>query len=213
METLMNSIVIGIKNFPIFAVIFTLPILLGQLLGQKKINIVRIAMSYAFILYSLCLISVVFLPLPSMTQAANLCSHDIQFVPFHFVADIIKESPLEINNVRTYFQALTNKAVLQVVFNVLLTVPFGMFLRYRFHLNRKKIILCSFALCLLIEIAQLTGLFFIFKGSYRLCDVDDIMANTLGGFVGYTLVHMVEAHVPAIEKFDIPLVTRVGKRA
>ena len=70
-------------------------------------------------------------------------------------------------------------------------------------MNTKKIVLLSFALSLFVEIAQLTGLFFVFNGSYRLCDIDDLMANTLGGFLGCQIVKSLEAYIPAIEKFDL----------
>ena len=42
----------------------------------------------------------------------------------------------------------------------------------------------------------------MFSGSYRLCDVDDLIANTLGGIIGYAVVKMAERVVPAIEAFD-----------
>ena len=126
---------------------------------------------------------------------------------FHFIADIIKESPFRLNDIHTYLPSLFNRAVLQVIFNVLLVIPFGMILRYCCHMNTKKIVLLSFALSLFVEIAQLTGLFFVFNGSYRLCDVDDLMANTLGGFLGCQLVSRLEGFIPSIEKFDMDLNT------
>ena len=65
-----------------------------------------------------------------------------------------------------------------------MTIPFGAYLRYYWKMDMKKIALLSFALTLFIEVGQLTGLFFIYPGSYRLCDVDDLMCNTLGGVIG-----------------------------
>jgi glycopeptide antibiotics resistance protein len=47
----------------------------------------------------------------------------------------------------------------------------------------------TFLLSLIIESAQLTGLFFIYPGSYRLFDVDDLITNTLGGFLGTVLAN------------------------
>lgn len=207
MTTLLNSIMIGFGNFPFFAVLLTAPILLIQFIHYKNINLVRIGISYASLLYALCFTSLVFLPLPTLSDAAKLSTYDIQFIPFHFIADIIKESPFRLNDIHTYLPSLFNRAVLQVIFNVLLVIPFGMILRYCCHMNTKKIVLLSFALSLFVEIAQLTGLFFVFNGSYRLCDVDDLMANTLGGFLGCQLVSRLEGFIPSIEKFDMDLNT------
>lgn len=208
MESLISSILIGISNFPFFAILFTVPILAFHFAYYKKFNIVRIGLDYAFLLYSLCFLAVVFLPLPSISQASKLSGHTIQYIPFHFIADIVKESPLRITNIHTYIPALTNRAVLQVVFNIVLTIPFGMFLRFNYHMSFKRIIAYSFALSLFVEVMQLTGLCFIYKGSYRLCDIDDLMANTLGGYFGYRIMGMVEKHVPAIEFFDITITSR-----
>lgn len=35
------------------------------------------------------------------------------------------------------------------------------------------------------ELTQVTGLYFIYPRGYRLFDVDDLIANTLGGLAGY----------------------------
>ena len=59
---------------------------------------------------------------------------------------------------------------------------------------------------LFIEIGQLTGLFFIYSGSYRFCDIDDIMANTLGGVIGYAAVKACH-FLPKIKSFDHQLVS------
>jgi glycopeptide antibiotics resistance protein len=160
------------------------------------------------ILYFLCLFSLVFFPLPTAVQAASLCKHNIQLIPFRFVSDIIRETPLVINNWHTYVPALLHKSVLQVIFNVLMTIPFGMTLRYIYRMNGKKVILFSLLLSLFIEIGQLTGLFFIYHGSYRLCDVDDLMTNTLGGYLGYQLILSVERYIPSLHAFDLAIAFR-----
>ncbi len=205
MSTINTSLQIAFSLLPFFSFLFTLPIFCYQLLRHHSLNPVRIGLSYAFLCYMICVLALVFLPLPDAARAASLHHHEIQLIPFRFVADIIRESPFQFRNPATYLPALLNNAVLQVVFNIMMTVPFGMFLRYVCGCNRKKVIALSFALSLFIEVAQLTGLFFLYPGSYRLCDVDDLMANTLGGFLGCQLIMMLEAKIPAITAFDRPL--------
>lgn len=205
MASITSNIMTGIYNFPFFAILLTVPMLLFHLVYHKKLNFVRIGISYASLLYALCFTALVFLPLPTMERAAKLNTHDMQVIPFHFVADIIRESSFRLNDIHTYLPSLFDEVVLQVVFNIFLVIPFGMVLRYCLHMGTKKIVILSFALSLFVEIGQLTGLFFIYNGSYRLFDVDDLMANTLGGFLGCMLVTKLEAFIPSIETFDLNL--------
>ena len=119
-----------------------------------------------------------------------------------FVADFLRETPLVRSDVRTYLPALFDRTVQQVVCNILMLLPFGMYLRYVCGLDLGRVALVSLAFSAFIELGQLTGLFFLFRGSYRLCDVDDLMLNTLGGLLGGELVRALEAHLPPIDAFD-----------
>lgn len=196
-----TNIITAANYFGTYAGLFTILFLAVQMV-KRKFNVVRFGLGYIFLFYSFFVFALVFLPLPTLAEQANLTGHSIQAVPFHFLCDIARETPFVWNKPQTYIAALTNRAVLQVVFNVFMTIPFGMYLRYNFHFTGKTITIASFALSSFIELGQLTGLFFLFQGSYRLCDVDDLMLNTLGGVIGYFMVKMVEKKIPAIECFD-----------
>lgn len=39
-----------------------------------------------------------------------------------------------------------------------------------------------------LKLTQLSGLYFIYLAPDRLCDIDDIIQDTTGGCIGYTLV-------------------------
>lgn len=67
--------------------------------------------------------ALVFFPIPTLEQAGQLSGYHMQLIPFYFVADIIRKSPLVITNIHTYLPAVFNRTVLQVVFNVIMTVP------------------------------------------------------------------------------------------
>ena len=166
MSYLTDSILMGFGNFPFFAVLFTVPIFFTQIFKHKKINFARIGLNYLLLLYSLCLIALVLFPLPTAEQTAHL-TYRIQLIPFHFIADIIRETPFVWYNPMTILPAMFQKAVLQVIFNIIMTIPFGMYLRYYQGFSYRKILVCSFALSFVIELAQLTGLFFLYNGSYR----------------------------------------------
>ena len=58
----------------------------------------------------------------------------------------------------------------------------------------------TFLFSLIIELSQLTGLFFTYPGSYRLFDVDDLLTNTLGGFLGTVLANNINDLMPNLNK-------------
>lgn len=202
MTTLIESILIGFSNFPIFTVLFTLPIIVGSIVRYKSWNLVRIGFNYLFLLYMLCVIALVLFPLPTVEQAALLHTHTFQWIPGHFIADIIKESPLQLTNPRTYLAAIFQKAVLQVIFNVFMTVPFGMYLNYICGLSKRRTVFCAFIFSACIELTQLTGIFGIYHGSYRFCDVDDLMTNTFGGFLGYQMITYMKRYLPNLNRYN-----------
>lgn len=76
----------------------------------------------------------------------------------------------------------------QIIFNVIFFIPFGMLAR---HLAPKVkpvwIIVAGAGMSLLIELTQLTGIWGLYPCSYRLFDVDDLLANTLGAAIGVGL--------------------------
>ena len=155
-------------------------------------NVVRLGVNYAFLLYMLCVIGLVFFPLPGMTGAMPQTGYGVQLVPFQFVKDIIRESPLVLNQPSTYLPAVLDWAVLQVVFNVIMMIPFGMYLRFNFRFTGGEVAVASFMFSCFIEIGQMTGLFFAFPQAYRLGDVDDLITNTLGGLIGYVMMRYME---------------------
>ena len=189
MTNLLGSIRLAAYAFPLIAALVAVPFFDRQV-RARCFNWVRTVFGGLFLFYVLCVLALVFFPLPDAAQAARLSGHEIQLVPFQFVADFLRETPLVLSDARTYLPALFDRTVLQVVCNILMLLPFGMYLRYVCGLDLGKVALVSLAFSAFIELGQLTGLFFMFRGSYRLCDVDDLMLNTLGGLLGGELVHL-----------------------
>lgn len=192
----------GIRLFPYLALVFTTA---SVMLSTRvnRLNLLKLIIGNVFMLYMSCVIALVFFPLPDAAEIAELSGHRIQAIPFMYLADIIRESPLVPGDASTYLPALCNRAIWQVIFNIVMMVPLGMFLGYFCKCNFRAVIKYTFLLSLFIEIGQLTGLFFIFKGSYRLCDIDDIMLNTLGGAIGYGLLRVIKSYLPNYDAYDI----------
>ncbi|MGA8255072.1 MAG: VanZ family protein, partial [Nocardioides sp.] len=82
---------------------------------------------------------------------------------------------------------LRDPAFLQIALNVLLFVPLGVLVRM--ILKRGVLVATGLglAISLLIEVTQLTGVWNLYDCAYRLFDVDDLIVNTLGAFVGSAL--------------------------
>ncbi|MGH3690337.1 MAG: VanZ family protein [Microbacterium sp.] len=86
---------------------------------------------------------------------------------------------------------LRHPALLQLVFNVLLFVPLGFFVRVLAGRGILTALAAGFGLSLLVETTQLTGVWGLYPCAYRFFDVGDLMTNTLGAVVGCTVALLV----------------------
>ncbi len=188
--------------FPILAVLFTIPYVAYNYHKYGSVLSLRILIVYSFILYLLCAYCLVILPMPTGEAAQNLSGHEAQLVPFAFVGDIIRNTHISPGEPRTWLSIFNNSAVLTTLFNFFMTMPFGMYLRYYFRCAWKKTLLLSFLLSLFFELTQLTGLYFIYPGSYRLFDVDDLIINTAGSMAGFALARAALKFLPSREELD-----------
>ncbi|USB34083.1 VanZ family protein [Paenibacillus sp. YPG26] len=189
-------------SFPFAAMAFTLPFLIVQYRKHGYINKVRAFVLYLFLLYLLNALFLVILPLPSSRHNAVMTGGTMQLLPLNFINDILKETSISAAHPSTYLKLLKERAFLQVIFNVLLTVPFGMILRYYFQAGWKRSVLLSFLLALFFEVTQLTGIYGLYDHPYRVFDVDDLITNTLGGVLGYLAAEWLTGLLPRIEQLD-----------
>jgi glycopeptide antibiotics resistance protein len=181
-ENIISGIELYINLLPLIFIITAFFIFMKK----GSIRPVQIIGTQCLVLYLICLINMVLFPLPGIEEISGLNGYNGQFVPFKFVADIAKDR--------------TAKSVLQVLLNIIMTVPLGFFFKFFLNMKIRNVILITFLFSLIIELAQLTGLFFIYPGSYRLFDVDDLMTNTLGGFLGTVVANSINDLVPYLDK-------------
>lgn len=72
------------------------------------------------------------------------------------------------------------------IYNIILTIPFGFLLPFLINMNGAKISIAGMFFSFLLESAQfITG--FVCGYTFRIIDINDIIFNTLGATVGYTL--------------------------
>lgn len=188
--------------FPILAVLFTIPYIAWNYHKYGSVLSLRILIVYSFILYMLCAYCLVILPLPTGEAAASLSGHQAQLVPFTFLGDIARESDAVLSQPRTWLTVFNSNAFLTTLFNLFLTMPFGMYLRYYFRCGWKRTLVYSLLLSLFFELTQLSGLYFIYSGSYRLFDVDDLIVNTCGSMIGFVLARIAMRFLPSREELD-----------
>lgn len=157
---------------------------------------------YSFVFYLLCAYFLVILPLPPIEKVAQLTTPRYELNLFASLQRFLEHTVLQIGDPSTYLPALKQSVFLEPMFNVLITIPFGIYLRYFFGLNWKKTLLSSFCLSLFFELTQLSGLFFIYPRPYRLFDVNDLLNNSLGGLVGWLIAPVFTFLLPSRQKLD-----------
>ncbi len=193
----LEAIKIALFTFPFLAFVITIPFILWQYHKYGSINKLRALIIYSFILYMMCVYFLAIFPLPDR-DSIDMSSPIYQLIPFNFMFDVFKES----SNMKNVWDVLLNPSVYTVLFNILMFIPFGMYLRYYFKTSLKKTVLFSFLFSLFLEVTQLTGLYFIYPYPYRLFDVDDLIINTLGGIFGYYFVSIFMKFLPSRETID-----------
>lgn len=186
MEVTLKAAYIALQIGPFIALIFALPYTVYGYVRTRMVDVWKCTYLYTFCLYFLCAYFVTWLPLPTEETLAKLkpMSEFIQLVPFQSFMDIERKT------------LLRDLAI--IAFNVVMTMPLGYFLREFFHVSLKKAVLFGFLTSLLYEVTQLTGLFFIFPRAYRIFDIDDLIINTLGAYLGYVMAPLISGLMPMI---------------
>lgn len=202
MHTYLETIKQAAISFPAIAVIFTIPYLIYNYKKYGSIMSLRLWIIYSFILYMLITYCLIILPLPSAEKAQALRGHHLQLNPLNFIFDFIKNTKIDFNHPKSFLTIFNNWGFLTTIFNIFMTLPFGFYLRYYFQNNLKQVLIKTFLLSLFFELTQLSGLYFIYQGNYRLFDVDDLITNTLGGLLGFLLAGRLTKFLPTRAEID-----------
>lgn len=191
--------------FPFVAALITIPFIVYQYRKYNYYNKFRAFILYTFILFLMCAYFLIILPFPKIRDVASLQlpgTKHYQIVPFNFVFDIMKDNHINSSNPLAYLKILKQRSFLQVAFNAILLLPLGVYLRYYFKKSLKSTLIITFLLSLFFEITQLTAVFGYFNAPYRLFDVDDLILNTLSGYIGYVIAPSITFFLPDSEKID-----------
>lgn len=198
MEVYLESIKTAFLIFPLLAFLITLPYLLIQYHKYGSVPLIRSSIVYTFTLYLLTAYFLVILPLPSKEEVLKMSTKIPQLIPFAFLNDFIES----FKTASSVLDFLKSPIVYTTLFNLALTLPFGIYLRYYFKKKWYTTIICTFLLSLFFEITQISGLYGLYPKAYRLFDVDDLIINTLGGFIGYLITPIITIFLPDREEID-----------
>ena len=202
MEIYKLPIQVAIIVFPVIAFILTLPFLVYEYRKYGSIHIIKSVVFFSFILYIITAYFMVILPLPKIEDVLKYKGSTMQLHPFRFIHDITVTTNFKINDLNSLLRFLNKSTVYTVIFNFLLALPFGVYLRYLFDRKWYQSIILSFLLSLFFELTQLTGLYGIYPRPYRLFDVDDLIINTLGGFFGFLITPLLTVFLPTKKELN-----------
>ena len=116
----LSTITYAMILFPILALFITLPYMVINYRKYGSVNKLRTLILYSFILYLLTIYLLVILPLPDRDSVHHSYTDMLNLLPFSFVLDFIKESPLILSKPATWLMALKHPTFYVPAFNVLM---------------------------------------------------------------------------------------------
>lgn len=202
----MSAYLIPIKSaviaFPFIALFVSLPFMVGQYRKYGSFLFWRAVVLYSFVFYLLSAYFMIMLPLPSRASVAALTTPKYNLVPLTALRTFLTTTVFSPFQPGTWLAALRQPGFIQPAFNLVLTLPFGVYLRYYFKRSLKQVLVMTFGLSLFFELTQLSGLYGIYPRPYRLFDVDDLIINTTGGVLGALIAPALMRVFPTREEMD-----------
>ena len=131
MEIYLKPIISACYVFPVLAVLFTLPYIIYEYHKYGSILVIRTGVVYTFIFYMLTSYFMTVLPLPPI-DSVTPDSACMLLVPFDAVRRVVATVNITLSNPATYINLFKCGDFWQIAFNILLLVPFGVYLRYYF---------------------------------------------------------------------------------
>lgn len=198
----LSPIALSVGASLLFVLLSVVPYAIYNYRKHGQIPVKRTLIGYSFIWYLVAAYFLVILPLPARETVEQLTRAQANLEPFIFVEHFLRYSGIDLSDPRTYFSAMLQPTAYTVYFNLLLTVPLGIYLRKYFGFGFLKTLGLGFLLSLFFEITQLTGLYGVYPRPYRIFNVDDLLINSFGAAVGFLIAPLLKGLAPEMEKED-----------
>lgn len=192
MVKLLIAMYVALLLCPFIAILITIPFVVGQYRKTKLINVIRCARFYLMIFFTLTAFFLTLLPFPAMEEVAAMDDKYLQLIPFYCIYSYFKFSGVVVSDWSTILPSFFNIYFYGVISNMIMLLPTGYCMRRVFKIDMKKVVLICFGISLFFELTQLSALFGYYPRPYRMFDVDDLIQNTLGGYLGALLAVRVE---------------------
>lgn len=160
------------------AIVLLLPVAAVQYRRDGRLEARDLAILLSGAVYGLALWTYTLLPMP---VDGDFACAGRQTTPFDTIGAIAWRDAGSRDGLAVLVR---DPAFLQVALNVLLFVPLGYYVRQVLRRGVVVATLAGFAISLLIETTQATGVWHLYDCAYRLFDVDDLIINTLGATAG-----------------------------
>lgn len=202
MSSYIEPIRFALIVFPFLALAISSVFFIYEYRKYGTFILTRAIVLYSFVFYLLCAYFLVILPLPTKEAVAQMTGPKMELHLFATWEHFRQNTVLVLSDPSTYLPAMRQSVFLEPVFNLLLIVPFGIYLRYYFRFSFIKTVIASFCLSLFFELTQLSGLYFIYPRPYRLFDVNDLLTNTLGGALSFIIEPVFTFMLPTRARMD-----------
>lgn len=157
--------------WPVASLVLTLPILAILYHREGRLRIWSAVGCYVVVFYFLGLACMTVYPLPDGTSGLGITYGTTPGL-----------NPLRFLNV---IRHPTGFGVFELTANVALFVPLGFIAARGLGWGPVRSVLAGFAVSLLVETTQLTGDWGLYPYAYRTFDVEDLVMNTFGAFIGW----------------------------
>ncbi|ATG53111.1 antibiotic resistance protein VanZ [Brachybacterium vulturis] len=202
MSELLRLALVGIAGGLGLFVVILLPARWLQRRRFGRVRLSRLAGVLVICVYTMSLAGLTIAPaydvaLTCRSRAGGVARLD----PFHSVAEVLGMQ----RGGAGLLELATSFPVLQILMNMALFLPLGLILRGVFRQDATTSLALSVLLSALIEITQFTGAFGLYPCGVRIADIEDLLANSFGAWMGALLA-------PLLTRWRVPLFAREERR-
>lgn len=196
MRVYISPIAMGILVSLVIIYLAFIPVMVCQYRKYGSLRTRGNIVLISFIIYMITAWFMTVLPLPSIEVVQKMKTIHPNLHPFLFIETFLNNSGFILTKPGTWLAAMRNSSFYTVAFNLVLTIPFGVYLKKYFKLKLRWVIVLGFCLSFFYEFTQYTGLYGFYPKAYRFPDVDDLMVNTSGAAIGYWLAIYIDRLLP-----------------